>query len=237
MGEALKLGGGFGKRRSDAHDFPLEIRGDLGERTLQVADVDVLVDADVVDGVTGELGVVAARRVAEDFGCPGEGVVGEQLDDEDLHHRPNEQLQLGGDVVAHPVEHPADAFGVQVVDAGAQSLGGAAAVREHDGGAVRLHQVQHQCPDGTAVIAQEDLEERGDLVIAGTPGTQPPTQLRPDLGDQQPLEGTVHVLVGGIGAQVAGGVPLPQRVQPGDQAVEVRIGEQAGGVQDACVRT
>ena len=100
-----EVGAGGGGSADGAH----RQRGELGERALEVADVDVFVDADVVDRVAGEAGVVAALGVAEHLGRPREGVVGEQFDDEDLHHRPHEQLQLGGDVVAQAVEHAADA--------------------------------------------------------------------------------------------------------------------------------
>src|SRR5690606_9889339 len=83
-----EVGAGHGAAVGGAHGHGGEFR----ESALEVGDVDVFVGAHVVDGGPGELGVRAAGRVAEHVGCPRERVVGEQLDDEDLDHRPHQEL-------------------------------------------------------------------------------------------------------------------------------------------------
>ena len=46
------------------------------------------------------------------------------------------------------------------------------------------------------VVEQVGPEQRGDLVVARATGAEAPTDLGPDLLEQQPLERAVDVLVG-----------------------------------------
>ena len=62
-------------------------------------------------------------------------------------------------------------------------------------------------------------------------GPEPATELIAHLGDEQPLERTVHVLVGGIGMEVTGVVTPGQQVQSGVQRRLVRGGQQPGSVR------
>ena len=54
------------------------------------------------------------------------------------------------------------------------------------------------------MAAQEDAREGGDLIVPGPPGAQLAAKLGADVGDQQPLEGCVHVLVGLRGPHAPG---------------------------------
>ncbi len=81
------------------------------------------------------------------------------------------------------------------------------------------------------LVAQVGLEQRRDLVVARPAGAEPTAHLGPDVLDQQPLEGTVHVLVGGVGEQGPRGVRLGEGVEAGEQRAVVVVGEQAGGVE------
>ena len=99
-----------------------------------------------------------------------------------------------------------------------------------------VNEVEHLAGDDPDVVAQEHLEQGGDLVVAAPAGAQPSAHLRTDLLQQEPLEGAVDVLVGRRWMEVARGVPLPQSIKTALELGQVAIGEQAGAVQGVGVR-
>ena len=58
-----------------------------------------------------------------------------------------------------------------------------------------LRQVEDRCDDVPRLIAQERLEQGGDLIVAGAAGAEAPADIGADLGEEQPLERAVNVLV------------------------------------------
>ena len=67
----------------------------------------------------------------------------------------------------------------------------------------RLDQVGDAGRDRARVVAQVHAQQGGDLVVAAASGAQPTADVGADLLEEQPLERAVHVLVGGVRAQLA----------------------------------
>jgi hypothetical protein len=65
----------------------------------------------------------------------------------------------------------------------------------------RVDEVEHAGGDHAGVVAQEGTEERRHLVVARAARAQAAAHVGTDLDEQQPLEGTVDVLVQ-LGARV-----------------------------------
>lgn len=101
-----------------------------------------------------------------------------------------------------------------------------------DGG----HLVQHEPGDDPPVVAQEALEQRGDLVVAGTARAQPPAELGAEAIQQAALERGVHVLVVLSREERAGEDIGEEPVEARQHLRQVVVGEQPGPVQHLRVR-
>ena len=91
-----------------------------------------------------------------------------------------------------------------------------------------VDEVEHERADRQRVVEQVGAEQRRDLVVAGTTGSQLAAGLRADLLDEQPLERAVHVLVGRVGQQLAVREPQREHVEAAVQLGLLRVGEQPG---------
>ena len=58
-----------------------------------------------------------------------------------------------------------------------------------------LCQIEYRRDDAPRLIAQKRLEQGGDLIVAGPAGAQAPADIGADLGEEQPLERAVNILV------------------------------------------
>jgi hypothetical protein len=100
----------------------------------------------------------------------------------------------------------------------------------------RVHDVQQVPGQHARAVAQEHLEQGGDLVVARAPGTEPAAEPGAEALDEQPLQRPVHVLVGRVGLHRAGGDVGRQEVDASGQRGQLVLVEQSGGVQNPRMR-
>ena len=93
---------------------------------------------------------------------------------------------------------------------------------------VGVDEIQHHRRDRARVVAQVDLEQRGDLVVAAAARAELAAQVWPEHLDQGALERTVHVLVALGSNQPAVGDARLELVEAGDHPGELVVAEQAG---------
>src|SRR5699024_2638391 len=86
------------------------------------------------------------------------------------------------------------------------------------------------------LVADEQADEGGDLVVAGPSGAQLAAEIRTRPFDEPALEGGVHVLVLGYGDELAGGDVGREPVQGVLHARELLVAQEAGGVQHVGMR-
>ena len=101
-----------------------------------------------------------------------------------------------------------------------------------------LHHVHDTSGHVSQGFTQPHSEQRGHLVIAGTPSTQASTHFSSDSLNQPTLHGSMDVLIGSIGPEGSAAYIITKFLETGDHGFQVGVGQKAGAVEHAgvCLR-